>query len=80
MYYYKMVSKKKEEEENKPVNLLDYITGMMFMLVSLYSLYLSFKINKGVSWSIIPALFFPPIYLVYVFAVHGSKHFKSPLK
>ena len=80
MYYYKMVPKKKEEEENKPLNFLDYITGMMFMLVSLYSLYLSFKINKGVSWSIIPALFFPPIYLVYVFAVHGSKPFKTSFK
>ena len=75
-----MVPKKKEEEENKPLNFLDYITGVMFMLVSLYSLYLSFKINKALSWSIIPALFFPPIYLVYVLAAHGSKYFKSPLK
>jgi hypothetical protein len=73
-------SKEEEEEKDKSFNPLGEMTHIIYMVVSLYAMYLSFKINKGLSWSIIPAFLFSPIYLVYVFAVHGSKPFKTSFK
>ena len=56
------------------------VIRIIYIIVGLYAMFLSFKINKGLSWSIIPAFLFSPIYLIYVLAVHGSKHFKLPFK
>ena len=74
-----MVPKKKEDND-RLFDPLNDVTHLIYMFVGLYAMFLSFKINKGLSWSIIPAFLFSPIYLVYVFAVHGSKHFKLPFK
>ena len=69
-----------EEEKDKPFNPLGEMTHLIYMVVGIYAMYLSFKINKGLSWSIITAFLFSPIYLIYVFAVHGTKPFKVSFK
>ena len=74
-----MVPKKKEDND-RLFDPLNDVTHLIYMFVGLYAMFLSFKINKGLSWSIIPAFLFSPIYLVYVFAVHGSKPFKTSFK
>ena len=79
MYYYKMVSKNRSDVM-MIFHPLNDVTHLIYMFVGLYAIFLSFKINKGLSWSIIPAFLFPPIYLVYIFAVHGSKPFKTSFK
>ena len=48
----------------------------VYFITSMIAAYLSFKINKGVSWSIIIALLFSPLYIIYVLAVHGKKVLK----
>ena len=73
-----MVSK--EDDKDEAFNPINNISQLIYMIVGLYAVYLSFKINKGLSWSIIPAFLFSPIYLIYVFAVHGRKPFKVSLK
>ena len=74
-----MVPKKKQDND-RLFDPLNDVTHLIYMFVGLYAMFLSFKINKGLSWSIIPAFLFSPIYLVYVFAVHGSKPFKTSFK
>ena len=51
------------------------VVRLFYGLLSLYAAYLCFKKNNGFSWSIIPALLFSPIYIVYVYATK-SKGFK----
>lgn len=75
-----MVSKKEEEDNDRLFDPLKGVTHLIYMFVGLYAMFLSFKINKGLSWSIIPAFLFSPIYLIYVLAVHGSKPFKTSFK
>ena len=49
---------------------------LVYFITSMTAAYLSFKVNKGVSWSIIIALLFSPLYIIYVLAVHGKKVLK----
>jgi hypothetical protein len=73
-----MVSK--EDDKDEAFNPINKVSQLIYMVVGVYAIYLSFKINKGLSWSIIPAFLFSPIYLIYVVAVHGTKPFKVSLK
>lgn len=74
------------KEEKKKINvptgpLVSFeILRVLYGLLTLYAAYLCFKKNNGLSWGIIPALLFSPIYIVYVYATK-SKGFKmNPLK
>lgn len=49
---------------------------IFYYFVSLFAAYVCFKINKGFSWSIILALLFSPIYLIYAYATYGKQPFK----
>jgi len=69
-----------EEEKDKSISPLGEMPHLIYMVLGIYATYLSFKINKGLSWSIIPAFLFSPVYLIYVFAVHGTKPFKVSFK
>ena len=52
------------------------LTRFVYFIISMTAAYLSFKVNKGVTWSIIIALLFSPLYIIYILAVHGKKVFK----
>ena len=75
----------KEEKEKKElmcplVHLTLGFLRLFYGLLALYAAYLCFKKNNGLSWGIIPALLFSPIYIVYVYATK-SKGFKmNPFK
>lgn len=80
------VIKIKEDEEKKRINIptgplvIFEFLRVLYGLLTLYAAYLCFKKNNGFSWSIIPALLFSPIYIVYVYATK-SKGFKmNPFK
>ena len=46
----------------------------IFIILSLIAIYLSFKINKGFNFgSFMVAFLFPPVYIIYVLAIYGSK-------
>jgi len=79
-----MVVKKEEEEEEDiqvmGINIFGDMFQLLFFLLGLYAAFLSFKRNKGLGWSIIPALLFSPIYIVYVFATKDKNFKMSPLK
>lgn len=72
-----------ENRENKNMNespVLPAINVLLFLLYTLlgfYAIYISFKVNKGLSISLLPALFFPVIYLIYVFAKYGKSAFQK---
>ena len=52
------------------------VVRLFYSLISLFAAYVCFKINKGFSWSIILALLFSPIYLIYAYAKYGKQPFK----
>jgi hypothetical protein len=63
---------------NKNINIK---TGkfkiVLFTLLNFFAIYLSFKINKGFQMgSFFVAFLFSPIYIIYVFAVYGTKVIK----
>lgn len=41
------------------------IMQIFWIIIALIAIYYSFKLNGGMSWSILLAIFFSPIYLVY---------------
>ena len=45
------------------------VISVVALIVWLLALYASFKRNKGLSWSVIMAFFFAPVYLIYCFVV-----------
>lgn len=46
------------------------IRKILYMILSLYALYLSFKCNKGFDFgSVVVAILFSPIYIVYRMAI-----------
>ena len=80
------VIKIKKDEEKKRINIpavplvIFEFLRVFYGLLTLYAAYLCFKKNNGLSWGIIPALIFSPIYIVYVYATK-SKGFKmNPFK
>jgi len=54
------------------------IASLLYTLISFYAVYLCFRINKGVSWGIIPALLFSPLYVIYVYATKDKKFKMNP--
>lgn len=72
-----------DDKDNKVnVNLKRLIVGnpqssnvlrLFYYLLSLVAAYICFKVNKGFSWSIILALLFYPLYLIYVYSKYGKK-------
>ena len=73
-----MLKNVKEEKEKQVINIpfiTDEFIRLFYGLLSLYAAYLCFKKNNGLSWGIIPALLFSPVYIVYVYATK-SKVFK----
>ena len=71
--------RKKEEVKQYRITPMYSLVQLFYTLVSLFAAYLCFKVNKGFSWTIILALMFSPIYIVYVLAAYGKKPFKSLL-
>jgi len=76
-------SRERDERERRmrPVNKMGFspmheMVRMFYFFLGLFAAYVCFKINKGFSWSIILALVFSPIYLVYAYSQHGKKIFK----
>lgn len=57
-------------------NSVSEVIRLFYYFLTLLAAYVCFKINKGFSWSIILAMLFSPIYLVYAYAQHGKKIFK----
>jgi hypothetical protein len=55
---------------------LSNVIRIFYYLLSLFAAYVCFKIHKGFSLSIILALLFSPLYLIYVYAKYGKKPFK----
>lgn len=45
------------------------ILSVIGLVIWCLALYASFNRNKGLSWSVLVALFFAPIYLIYCFVV-----------
>ncbi len=83
---YKMDENREDENrENKNRNdyespVLPTVNILLFLLNTLlgfYAIYISFKVNKGISWGIIPALFFPIIYLIYIYSKYGKSAFQK---
>ena len=76
-----MVSQNEEEKKRKvrKINIFGGMFNFIYMLLGLYAAFLSFKRNKGLSWSIIPALLFSPLYIVYVFATKEKNFKMNPL-
>lgn len=70
--------KLKRENENTSLlnNPVSEVIRLFYYFLTLLAAYVCFKINKGFSWSIILAVLFSPIYLVYAYAQHGKKIFK----
>lgn len=61
--------KEKFNEDTKPV---DMIISLILWIVTGFSVYLSFKCNKGFNFvHLLLALFFSPIYIIYQFAQEG---------
>jgi len=56
------------------------LISLFYTIVSLYAAFLCFKKNKGVTWYIIPALMFSPLYIVYVFATKDKNFNMNPFK
>lgn len=71
--------RKKEEVKRPRSSPMHSLVQLFYTLVSLFAAYLCFKVNKGFSWTIILALVFSPIYIVYVLAAYGKKPFKPLL-
>ena len=54
------------------------LASLLYTLTSFYAAYLCFRKNKGVSWGIIPALLFSPLYIIYVYATKDKKFKMTP--
>lgn len=71
--------RKKEEIKQARSSPMHSLVQLFYTLVSLFAAYLCFKVNKGFSWTIILALMFSPVYIIYVLAAYGKKPFKPLL-
>lgn len=65
--------------ETIPLVIIEFIRFAM-LFVSLYAAFLCFKRNNGLSWCIIPAILFSPIYIVYVYATKPKNFKMNPFK
>ena len=52
---------------------------IIYLIITLMSLYLSFKRNNGFNLgSFLIALFFPPIYIIYYYATTVNNNYNAP--
>ena len=63
-------------KENTGISLLKIIISLFWSLLALFAVFLSFKCNKGFEiWSFLAAIFFGPIYVMYILATSYKECF-----
>lgn len=66
-----------DRHESPVLPTIHILLFLLHTLIGFYAIYISFKVNKGITWGIFPALFFPIIYLIYIYSKYGKSAFRK---